>query len=319
MNVETKACKGGAKRINYRKRKQNLFFASIVALPILQFCICYIYVNINSIILSFQHYEVAQEGLGFDVTFAGFENFKQAIALISERMYMFKNSLLLFFWTTIIGLTLALLFSYYIYKNYPMSGLFRLVLFMPKILSAVVFCLLYKYLANDVYKYVVETILHAGPAQGILDNQETQLSGMLFFSVWVSFGVSVLMFTGSMSGIDESIVESAQLDGTNTIQEFFYISVPLIWPTFISFLMIHIAGIFSDQMHLHTMFGLNGGELSTFGYYLYVQASKAELLATDKNPSFSVLSSMGVMITAIMMPTILGLRKVLRKYGPSVD
>lgn len=318
MNVSTKG-NGGTKRVNYRKRKQNIFFATIVALPILQFCICYIYVNINSIILAFQEYAVPDSGLGFEVTFAGISNFKEAIELISIRPHMFKHSFLLFLCTTIVGLTLALLFSYYIYKQYPMHGVFRVVLFIPKILSAVVFCLLYKYIVNDVYKYIVETILKAGPVQGILDNQDTKLAGLLFFSVWVSFGVSVLMFTGSMSGIDESIVESAQLDGANTIQEFFYISVPMVWPTFVSFLTIHIAGIFSDQMHVHTFYGNNGDEMSTFGYYLYVQANKANYISTDSSPSFSVLSAMGAMITAVMMPTILGIRKVLRKYGPSVD
>ena len=138
MDVNTKANGKAAKSINYRKIKRNLFFAGLVTLPIIQFCICYIYVNINSFILAFQHYEFAQGTLGFDITFAGFSNFKEAIEIISERSFMFGNSLKLFFWQTIVGLTLALLFSYYIYKKYVMGGIFRVVLFMPKILSGVV-------------------------------------------------------------------------------------------------------------------------------------------------------------------------------------
>ena len=49
-----------AKRVNYRKRKRMLFFAALVAFPIIQFSICYIYVNFNSFMLAFRHYEFAK-------------------------------------------------------------------------------------------------------------------------------------------------------------------------------------------------------------------------------------------------------------------
>ena len=320
MMVQAAENGGNKKRINYRKRKRMLFFAALVIFPIIQFSICYIYVNFNSFVLAFQHYDYKKVGLGFEITFAGFDNFKESIELLSERTYMFKNSFLNFFWTVLVGLTLALTFSYYIYKKYPLSDLFRLVLFMPKILSGVVFCLLFKYLANDVYVYFMETVMHVEEATGLLDSMDTKLGAVLFFNVWVGFGVNVLMFTGSMSGIDESVVESAHLDGVNTIQEFFYITFPLIWPTFTSFFTIHVAGFFTDQMGLHTLFGTAANDLSTFGYYLYVNTQKGELIQSEANvPPFSVLSAMGLMMTAIMMPLVLTLRKALRKYGPSTN
>lgn len=321
MNVKRMENGQKVRRINYRKRNRNLFFACIVALPVLQFCICYIYVNINSFILAFQHYEFAVDGLGFDITFAGFSNFKEAMTLILDRTHYLKNSLLLFFWTTVIGLTLALLFSYYIYKKYPMGELFRVVLFLPKILSGVVFCLLFKYITGGVYQHIAETLFHVENAQPLLYNPETRLATVLFYSVWVSFGVNVLMFSGAMSGIDEAIVESAQLDGTNAVQEFIYITVPLIWPTFVSFIVINFTGLFTNQMHLHTFFGNSADDsISTFGYYLYLNSANGELINFGgRTPVFSVQAAMGLIMTAVMLPLTLGLRKALRKFGPSVD
>ena len=321
MNVKTIENGQKVKRINYRKRNRNLFFACIVALPVLQFCLCYIYVNINSFILAFQHYEFAVEGLGFDITFAGLSNFKEAMTLMLDRAHYLKNTLLLFFWTTVIGMTLALLFSYYIYKKYPMGELFRVVLFLPKILSGVVFCLLFKYITGGVYQYIAQTLFHVENPLPLLYNPETQLATVLFYSVWVSFGVNVLMFSGSMSGIDEAIVESAQLDGTNAVQEFIYITIPMIWPTFVSFLVINFTGLFTDQMHLFTFFGTSADDtISTFGYYLYLNSAHGELINLGgKTPVFSVQAAMGLLITAVMLPLTLGLRKGLRKFGPSVD
>ncbi len=320
MNVKIKGNGGLLKFLGQRKTKRMLFFAALVAFPIIQFSICYVYVNFNSFLLAFQKYELARTGInGYVITFAKFDNFKEAWSLISQRMFMFENSLQLFFWTTGVGFTLALMFSYYIYKRYPLAGLFRVILFIPKIMSGVVFSLLFKYIANDVYVHVMETVFNKQNVLGILDSPETRLAGMLFFSVWVGFGVNVLMFTGTMSGIDESIVESAQLDGANTVQEFIYITFPLIWPTFVSFLTVNLAGIFTDQMHLHTMFGVQAlsGDLATFGYYLYVTSSQSELVQAGATPPFSVLSAMGLIMTAVLMPTILTIRKLLRKYGPS--
>ena len=53
------------------KRREMLFYILMIALPVLQFCIFYIGVNFNSILLAFQTYD--REGNTF--RFAGFENF----------------------------------------------------------------------------------------------------------------------------------------------------------------------------------------------------------------------------------------------------
>lgn len=319
MNVRTNENGGTAKRVNYRKIRRNLFFAALVTIPVLQFCICYIYVNLNSFVLAFQSYKMDD---GYVVTFAGFENFKAAFEIITNEagLARFSNSLQLFFWTTCVGLTLALLFSYYIYKKYPMGELFRVVLFLPKIMSGVIFCMLYRYITNGVLNEIrVEWFGLESISGGLLKQQDTALPAVIFLTVWIGFGVNVLMFSGSMSGIDESIVESAQLDGANAVQEFIFITVPMIWPTFVSFLTINFAGIFTDQMHLHTLYGVNTGveNLETFGYYLYVKSSVGDLI--DSDPTFPVLSAIGLCMTAVMLPSTILMRKGLRKFGPSVD
>ena len=319
MNVRTNENGGTVKRVNYRKIRRNLFFAALVTLPVLQFCICYIYVNLNSFILAFQSYKMDD---GYVVSFAGFSNFEKALTILTDDagLARFGNSLQLFFWTTCVGLTLALLFSYYIYKKYPMSELFRVVLFLPKIMSGVIFCMLYRYITNGFLNEILVEWFEAEKIQGgLLKQEEYALPAVIFLTVWIGFGVNVLMFSGAMSGIDESIVESAQLDGANAVQEFVLITVPMIWPTFVSFLTINFAGIFTDQMHLHTLYGTNTGvqDLETFGYYLYVKSSMGDLI--DSDPTFPVLSAIGLCMTAVMLPSTILLRKGLRKFGPSVD
>lgn len=312
----------GKKAFSERKKKQIIFYTSIVLLPIIQALICYVYVNLNSFILAFQKYSYKEDALGINVAFAGFSNFVEAWGIIQERAFMLGNSLQLAFWTVAMELFLALLFSFYIYKKYPFSEVFRVVLFIPKITSAVVFVIIYKYLANEVFLEIANNILHVEPQLelGFLDNPATERAAIIFFCCWVGFGVNVLMFTGAMSGIDESIVESAHLDGTNLLQEFFFITVPMIWGTFVSFFVVAITGIFTNQMHLHTFYGTTyTGKLSTFGFYLYSNAAQSEVITTGIVPNFSVLSAIGLILTMIMLPITLIVRKLLNKYGPSTD
>jgi hypothetical protein len=52
---------------NRRDRSRNLFFAAVVALPLLQFCIFYIYVNFESILLAFRLYTERVDDFGYDI------------------------------------------------------------------------------------------------------------------------------------------------------------------------------------------------------------------------------------------------------------
>lgn len=307
------------KRINFRRRKQVVFFTSLVVLPLLQFSVFYIYLNINSFILAFQEYSWKEGALGLDIAFAGFNNFSVAYDILKNGSKMLLNSMQMFLLSTVLGLSLALLFSYYIYKKNTFSGLFRVILFMPQIVSSIVFAVLFNALTSGVYSTIM-TQIKGEHVLGLIDNPDTRFAVVLFYNLWIGFGVNVLMFCGSMSGIDESLVESAQLDGANLIQEFIYITVPMIWPTFVSFFVVGVTSIFTNQMHLHTLFGDRApSELMTLGYFLYKEAGHAELISTGVHQNISVLSALGLILTAIVMPITLGLRWLLNKYGPSVD
>ena len=112
------------KKVHLKKDTKDLIFVILlVALPLLQFFIFYVCVNINSILLAFKKYDINN-----NVSFAGFDNFKQLfIDFKSFTLYKvaLKNSTLVFLIGCPISLTLALLFSYYIYKKTFRFGKFK--------------------------------------------------------------------------------------------------------------------------------------------------------------------------------------------------
>ena len=296
------------------KTTQDLIFCLIILfVPVLQFSIFYIGVNVNSFVMAFQKYEIDElTGLGSFVG-NGFENFKTMWVEITEGGkfgFAFKNSLSAFFWVTLVGMTLSLVFSLYIFKKMPAHGIFRVLLFAPSVLSAIVTVTMYKFFVESA----IPVLLNMPDGMGLLSNPDTGMSTIIFFNVWIGFGTQILMYSGAMNGIDPSITEAAKLDGANPFVEFFQIILPLIFPTIQTFLVTGVASIFINQLNLVAFKGLQAKpEFVTVGYYLFKDAQAAT------QARMPVLATYGVCLTVIAVPLTLLTRGALEKFGPSVD
>lgn len=303
--------------------------------------IFYFYVNINTVILAFQKITENPNGVGYLYEFdSTFRSFKVAWnELIVGQLYMIGNGAKFFAIDWPISFTLALSFSFYIYKKYPGAGLFKTMLFMPSIISGLVFCIIYTYLCEHGYGQIMcmiegkevtyRNIISYG---SLLRKADTAFFCIVFYNIWISFGSNILLYSGAMSGIDESVVESAHLDGANTLQEFWFISLPLIFPTIISLVVTVITGVMTSNAGTLSLYGDSFSgvpdetirEVKTIGYQMHILAQRLGLNGaqlTEETVKFNTcdLSAYGLIVTAVVVPIVLTIRKLLTKYGPSVD
>ena len=123
-----------------RNQQRNLFFGLMVSVPILLFVLFYGVINFNTILLAFQTHEAIPGQIGYETSFAKFENFKVVFQMLSygENWRMVTNSLILWAFKLCIGLSVSVIFSYYVYKKMVGSRFFRVVLFLPNIISNLV-------------------------------------------------------------------------------------------------------------------------------------------------------------------------------------
>ncbi len=318
------------KQMRSRKKKGLLFYSLVIILPVLQFIIFYIGVNFNSILLAFSKHVYSPDGGSYTQYFgAGFDNFVAAFDMFIEieGWNMFRNSLLMIACELCISLPLAVIFSFYVYKRYFGSKLFKIVLFMPQIVSVMVFSILFKYITQDVAAVLAENAGNEALANGgLLNNPETWISllTIIFYNIWISFGVNVVMITGSMSSINPSLVEAAQLDGCSPIREFWHLTLPLVWPTFTTFVVVSLTGLFVNQMNLYSLFSSNAPTaVTSLGYQLYIAGQGAGLTQISDGGALKLtyyeLSAMGLVFTLILLPIVMGVRYLMRKLGPSVE
>lgn len=298
------------------KRTQDLIFCLLVLLvPMLQFAIFYVGVNLNSFAMIFQRYEVDAAGRGHYVLVDSFfENFRKlAFQLRMEQVLepAIINSLISFVAITLVGITLSLIFSLYIFKKLPGAGIFKVLLFAPSILSAVVTVTMYRSFVDIVIPKVFDM---GGGEMGLLSNPNTKLGTIIFYNIWIGFGTQILMYSGAMSGIDPSIMEAAKLDGANPWIEFFRIILPLIFPSIQTFLVTGVAAIFTNQINLVAFGGLEVNvKYNTIGYFLFRKAN------APTQYEYPVWATMGAVLTLIAAPLTLLVRWALDKYGPSVE
>lgn len=299
------------KKLTKKKRGEIAFYCVMLAYPLLQFAIFYIGVNFNSILLSFESYDFDSASYNF----VGLANFRKVFGeLFSMDIYRYSllNSLLAY-GVTFLMIPLSLIFSYYMFKKFPLGGLFKVMLFLPSIVSSFVMMTVFRFFVEDALPLLIRN-MGIDFQNGLLSNRSTQLGTIIFYNMWVSFGGSILMYLGAMNTISDSVIESARLEGAGFFREFFSIVLPLCYQTIITFIITGIAGIFINQLGLFAFYQTNAApRLYTFGYVLYIRTLGANF------SQYPELATLGILFTFVAVPLTLGVKYLLNKFGPSVD
>ena len=129
---KNKSAKGG-------KRGEFLFFHLLWLLPMIQFAVMYLWVNVQSILLAFQTYDKFTGKFVYGGGVANFARvFNELFSSTAPLGFALKNSTTVYLVSVLITTPLALFFSFYMFKKMRFTELFRTVLFIPSILSPVI-------------------------------------------------------------------------------------------------------------------------------------------------------------------------------------
>lgn len=298
------------------KRKRlllnSIFYILMAGIPILQVLVFYVGVNINSIFLAFKSYNVdtmTYSWLSADKLFSNFSEFLGDLNTLPYLKASFKNSFMIFGLILLVSFSGGILLCNYIYKKRLFGKIFIVILFTPSMVSSLVLVTLFKYFADQA----VPALLN-GATVGLLADTDTTFITIICYVLWLGFGSGILVYTGTMNSISDSLVEAAQLDGCTPVKEFFYITLPTIYPTIIVFLVAKMSQFFAEQIQMYTFFGADAPyDYYTYGYWMYVE------IQSGSQALYPYLAAAGLVFTAILAPLVLFVRWLLMKVGPSAD
>lgn len=295
----------------FKVTKKMIFYYALMILPLLQFCIFYIGVNFQSILLAFQKYENSKFVFLTEDIFANFKQIYYNCVDSTVVLTAFKNSLILWFFTTVCGTGIAIFFSYYVFKRKVTGRFFRFILFLPSILPAVLMTIIFKLFTADVLPAVFGW-------EKLLESTKTsvRLSTIIGYTVFMGFGTQVLLYSNAMDQISPSVLEAAELDGAKPLVELVYIILPEIMGTVSTFLIATIAGAFTNQANIFNFYGEDAFDYSktnTLGYYMFVLVQPNSKLGFGR-AYYGYASALGLCCTVLaLVPTVL-FRKFSKRF-----
>ncbi len=237
---------------------KKLFYSQKVApfvfvLPfVLSLLIFWAYPLVSGIIMSFQDISFGGRewvGVAHYTKLAGDKFFRTAV--LNSVEYMFLTLVLMI----PIPLLLAVLMESRITKA---KGVWKVIMYIPALTSVVISGMLFRMMFSEAAGSQMNqlmTFLGKTPIAW-LKTKGTAWIALLLLCMWRWTGVNMLYFISGLKAIGGSIYESADIDGANSIQKFWYLTLPLIKPTTIYVITISVyAGL---SMFLESFMLWNG-------------------------------------------------------------
>ena len=200
--------------------------------------------------------------------------------------------------TLIIALFLADLL---VNRNFRENGFYKVVYFLPNVLSGVVVSLMWMFVYDGTFGLINSILGAVGlPADtNWLGNPKTALGCIIAMSVWCSVGFYVVIFINAMRSIPSSLYESAKLEGITQFQRLRKITLPLMAGT-IRIAMIYMA-IGSIQGYGNILIMTQGGPAGAtdvIGLYMFNFAF-GKLNLGSKNYGYA--SAIGMLIFVVLV------------------
>lgn len=178
--------------------------------------------------------------------FVGLGNYKKIFA-DGDLIKYFKNTVIMwgmcFFPQIMISLLLGAWFSNPRLKL-KLSGFFKTVIYLPNLIMASAFSMLFFALFSDggpINALLMQIGLIDEPFR-FLSNIWSTRTLIAFMNLLMWFGNTTILLMAGMMGIDTALFEAAEVDGANSRQVFFKITLPLLKPILVYVMITSLIG-----------------------------------------------------------------------------
>ncbi len=264
--------KAAAKRpVSNMTRRQNRYGYGFIMLWLIGLFVFTLIPMLFSLFLSFCKWDIVT-GLS-TIKFIGLENFQKIFD--DSKFYKalevtFKFCLISIPFYQIASLLVAMLLN----MRIKFMRTFRLIFFLPSIIPTIASSMIWtQILGKDgLINQGLALIGIQGPAW--LNTPSTALYGLILMGVW-GIGNTIIIYLSGLQGVGEELYEASSIDGANSFQRFFKITLPMISPTI--FFNVVMAVISSFQYFTQAFVMTEGGPLNStlfYNLYLYTKAYK---------------------------------------------
>ncbi len=231
-----------------------------------------------------------------DIYNAGFTGLKNYISILHNPVF-YKV-----LWNTILYLVVAvpilaifpLLVAILINQKIRGITLYKILIYLPVIVSIVVAAIAFKWLyAQDgILNYFMQ-VLHL-PAIGWLTDPKYAIYSVIILTIWKGIGYYMMIYLAALMSVPKELYEACEIDGAGFWKKHLTVTVPHIMPTIA--LVTTISSISAMKIFAEIYVMTKGGPLNstkTIVYYIYEKAFE--------NLDLGIASAMAVILLVIVM------------------
>ncbi len=195
--------------------------------------------------------------------FVGLDNYRN---LFTEPLF-FKilfNTIVFAVSTSVFGVIIPLVLAVILNSKIRGAEFFKTAYFLPFITPMIVIGIVWEWIFDPNIGLLNKVLqLHIN----WLYDPHWAMPALIIVSVWKLIGYNMIIFLASLSAISESMFEAAKIDGANSVEIFWYVTIPLLSPTI--FFVVIISAINSFQIFDLIYLMTQGGPLDSTNVLVY--------------------------------------------------
>jgi multiple sugar transport system permease protein len=175
----------------------------------------------------------------------GFENFTTMVTTDPLYIPSVQNTAYYVILSVPLSLIFGLILALLLNQAIKGIGFFRTAFYLPGLVPAVAGTLLWMVLLSPKLGLVNNLLeIFGAPRLGWLVSVTWSKPALIIMALWGGTGASMLIFLAALKEIPQSLVEAAMMDGANSWQRFWVITIPMISTTIFFNLVMGIIASF---------------------------------------------------------------------------
>ena len=307
--------------IKRKKRIREVLFIILFLSPaIIHFLVYWLYINIDTIRLTFFEWQ-PMEGV---YNFVGFKNYVNIFKGIfaGEDLQLQKAFLNSFNGVAInvIVFPIAIVVAYAFYKKVPGTPVFRVIFYLPSVISLVALCAAYREMFGSETPgpfAQLFSIFGINPPHAWLNfeiGSKTFWLLVYMFCIFNGLGTNVILISSAMQRIPKEVSEAAKLDGSGFFHELVHVTIPLVMPTIATWAMMIFTSVFN--FYMQPMLISNEMANLTTDTTAWIIFRNIQNVYAPRNLIFA--ATLGIVASLLIMPATLACRAILNRRSTEV-
>jgi len=284
----------------------------LLLLPAVLYVLIFCYIPMGGVVIAFKNYNYSSGILGS--AWVGMKNFR-FLAISNKLWTLTRNTLAYNFVFITVGMFMEVSFAIIINEMRCkwFKKTFQSFMFLPFFISWVVATAVIQTLLDYDSGLITRMVESMG---GNMINIYTTASPwpylLVFFRMWKGVGYGSIIYLSAISGIDQEMYEAAEIDGANSWQKVFRITVPNLVPTMVIMFLLAVGQIFRGDFGMfYQMVGNNGVLLETADILdLYVYR------AMSSGTNLGMSAAAGLYQSVLCFATIMLVNFIVKKIQP---